>query len=286
MNKPTIHNPTNFDPANYEINGYFDNTPPRYIFGMPKASYKEIKEQWEMERDELFPEGNFHQCQHCGNRNVRFVVSCLHEPTGKNICLGDICVARLNFSNYDAFQAARLRSEAAANAKAYKLGLKREAFLKDHSDLKEALDTYNANPEKFKTNQFANNIVQQFNTWANLTERQIAAFIKSLTWENKFEKMKEQQRQNSQFLGAIGERREFTATIKYTKIFDEDGYNPRYYGMGPKQMTVLEDKMGNVLIYWNHLGNKDETVTFKATIKKHNLRDGVKQTILSRAKLI
>jgi hypothetical protein len=276
MHTPTIHNPTNFDPSQYEINGYFDNRPPYKIFGQSAKEYKLMQQQWEMEREELFPDHNDHRCEHCGQPNVRFVISCTHTPTNKNICFGDICVARLNFPNYDKFQAARLRAEAAAKAKEYKRGLERKLFLSTRPALRKAIARFNKTPEKFSP--FARDIVAKFNQWGNMSERQEAAFIKSLDWKNSFEAEKERQRKTSRHVGTIGARIAFdNAEIKHTQ--------PTRSSFGPGHFTVIEDCAGNSIICFAYLGEKGSKVSFTAKVKAHNERDGIKQTMVNYAKL-
>ena len=54
---------------------------------------------------------------------------------------------------------------------------------------------------------------------------------------------------------------------------------------GPVYIHILNDAEGNVIVYKGNkrlTGEKGEVVTFKATIKAHDARDGVAQTILAR----
>lgn len=89
---------------------------------------------------------------------------------------------------------------------------------------------------------------------------------------------------NRTFVGKVGERAEFTAKIVMTREFQGQSFS--YYDSGVRTMTVLEDANGNKLVYWNALGSKGETLRFKATVKSHDEFRGVKQTTLSRAKVL
>lgn len=82
----------------------------------------------------------------------------------------------------------------------------------------------------------------------------------------------------SQYVGEIGVRQEFTVTIK--KVITGEGY------YGTWVLTISEDADGNVITYFNRIGYEGDKVTFKATIKDHKERDGQKQTVVSRAKLV
>ena len=97
-------------------------------------------------------------------------------------------------------------------------------------------------------------------------------------------KIEAQRVSNSHHIGAIGERREFTGKVVF--VTSGDG------NFGTWFLTGLDTAEGFVL-YWNTLSTTVENfvvnakagdvVTFHARIKDHGERDGVKQTIVSRA---
>lgn len=99
------------------------------------------------------------------------------------------------------------------------------------------------------------------------------------------EAAKEAKAASAQHIGTVGERRDFDLTFKFRTEFD---------GIyGTTFVYVLEDDAGNVIVYkgssrlWNAERNhpeKGERIKFKATIKAHGERDGIKQTIVSRPK--
>ena len=80
----------------------------------------------------------------------------------------------------------------------------------------------------------------------------------------------------SGWIGTVGERRVFTLTIRM--VFEMEGI------YGTSYLHVMHDADGSVVVYkgTNRLGEKGDTVTVKATIKEHDVRDGVKQTKISR----
>src|SRR5262245_20963347 len=83
---PTIHNPTNFEPADYEVRGYYDAKRPEYVFGMPAEGYAEIVRLWEMDMADGFgPDwrSKIYRCTHCGNGHVRWITATTHTPTGE-----------------------------------------------------------------------------------------------------------------------------------------------------------------------------------------------------------
>lgn len=85
----------------------------------------------------------------------------------------------------------------------------------------------------------------------------------------------------SEWVGALGDRIEFTATCIATKS-GEGSYGYWFF-------YALSDADGNTLI---HLGSpldevdRGDTITMRATIKEHSDRDGVKQTRIQRPSVI
>lgn len=80
----------------------------------------------------------------------------------------------------------------------------------------------------------------------------------------------------SGWIGTVGERRMFNLTIRM--VFEMEGQ------YGYSYLHVMNDADGNVVVYkgTNCLGAIDDAVTVKATVKEHDVRDGVKQTKISR----
>jgi len=84
----------------------------------------------------------------------------------------------------------------------------------------------------------------------------------------------------SQFVGEVGERREFDVTVRFSTH-----YETRY---GVTYINVMVDDDGNIIVGkgTKKYGHNGERVRFVATIKQHNVRDGVKQTIVNRPKFL
>jgi hypothetical protein len=81
----------------------------------------------------------------------------------------------------------------------------------------------------------------------------------------------------SGWIGTVGERRDFTLTIR--TVMELDGQ----YGIS--YLHIMKDADGNVVVYKGTkcLGERDDRVTVKATVKEHGERDGVKQTKIARS---
>lgn len=124
--------------------------------------------------------------------------------------------------------------------------------------------------------------------WGKLTERQEAAVLKILA-DNKIRaegRAKVRAEENakaaatSEWIGTIGKRQNFALTIKRVIPLPQSAF-------GPSAVNIMEDANGNVVVYMggSNLGEAGDVILVAATVKKHDTRDGVKQTILQRPKL-
>ncbi len=84
----------------------------------------------------------------------------------------------------------------------------------------------------------------------------------------------------SAYVGDIKDRIEFEAMVEFTKEFDG------FYGTST--VIKLRDLDGNVFTWFAtgcHDVNRGDRVSIKGTVKKHEVYQGTKQTILSRCKI-
>ena len=89
---------------------------------------------------------------------------------------------------------------------------------------------------------------------------------------------KRQQNLTSIHIGAIGDRIEINGTIE--RVVDIE--TP----FGIKSISIIRCN-GNVVVYrGNYLGSKGKKINMIATVIEHGERDGVKQTIVQRPKII
>ena len=96
-----------------------------------------------------------------------------------------------------------------------------------------------------------------------------------------FEKKTEESKitATSEFIGEVGKRQDFVLTLK--KFYTFEG------AWGASNIYVFNDETGNVFIWKTGAYlEKDETYTIKGTIKEHKIFRDVKQTIISRGKVI
>lgn len=86
----------------------------------------------------------------------------------------------------------------------------------------------------------------------------------------------------SEFLGIEGQRMNFEA--KVVKVINlgpsRFAYNQSSY------LTIMVDEKGNLIKYFNYLADEGETIKFKAGVKAHQVYEGKKSTLISRARMI
>ncbi len=171
----TIHNPSQFNPADYVIIDYFDNRAPQFSGGSFQhagavEAFNAVRDAWLAERDTLFPERNCYRCEHCGQANVRWVVAAKHIPTGKHVCFGNECTFRLGFASQSDFRAAQARQRSEARAESIRRLVAREHFIAATHGLAELL----ARAEK-STNPFVRDVVAKLDRWGSLSSAQTSA---------------------------------------------------------------------------------------------------------------
>lgn len=84
----------------------------------------------------------------------------------------------------------------------------------------------------------------------------------------------------SEYIGEIGDRSDFTLTVKKAISL--------YGAYGASTMHIMEDKDGNVFVWTTSAKDLEQGVTYvlKGTIKDHKEYRGVKQTVLTRCKVM
>ncbi len=85
----------------------------------------------------------------------------------------------------------------------------------------------------------------------------------------------------SEFIGVEGQRMDFEA--KVVKVINLGPSKYSYYGSS--YLTILVDAKGNCIKYFNFLADEGETVKFKAGVKAHQVYEGKKSTLISRARI-
>lgn len=132
---------------------------------------------------------------------------------------------------------------------------------------------------------FMGKMAESFYTWGKLSPKQCEAILKGIDaraarraeWADK----KAAIDATREHIGTVGEKT--TITIKVVHIVVLDGT------YGTNYINICEDENNNTIIYKgkaNGFPDKGETATITATIKEHGVRNGVKQTVIQRPKVI
>lgn len=160
------------------------------------------------------------------------------------------------------------------------------AFIGDGRD-------YNDNGRVTYKEGFLGSLAQAYDSFGKLTEGQVNAVRKCIVqreerraeWASKQAALKA----DCKHLGEVGKKITLTLTIRHIVVLD---------GIyGASYIYILEDADKNVVIYkgksdvmgWKPDGSvreKGDTFTVTATVKDHGVRDGVKQTVIQRPKLV
>lgn len=122
--------------------------------------------------------------------------------------------------------------------------------------------------------------------WGGLTDKQTDLVRNALARAEKWE-AERQARYAAQkaedlkggYVGEVRVRMDFTLTVQHVHSYDTD--------FGTTYINVCKDAAGNTVVYKGSNGwMKGETLTVKATVKEHGERDGVKQTMIQRPKVL
>ena len=177
---PTVHNPKNFEPSDYEVVDYLDNNRPLF-FGQDIPSYEQEVKWWETEMLNTFGADwrkKIHHCVHCGNARVRWITATKHIPSGDVVVFGAICTARLGFADKFAFKLAQLQAKAEAGHAKMKIWNARVKFLAANPAIAEAIEQ--VKNEIHAKNFFVKDVLSKLNLYGSLSERQVAAVLSSL----------------------------------------------------------------------------------------------------------
>ena len=131
---------------------------------------------------------------------------------------------------------------------------------------------------------FLGSMAHAFDTYGKLTEKQSAAVLKGVDARQvKLEQWAQERAARdaaSEWIGYIGKRIELTLTVNHVVTLCGN------YGV--TFINLCRDNFDNAVVYKgsNDLKFSGDKLKVKATIKAHETRDGVKQTIIARPKII
>lgn len=261
MSIPTVHNPTNFEPSDYEIFDYLDNKRPVYYGQGIEAFEAEVK-FWESEMESTFgPDWRkkVHHCVHCGNGRVRWITAAKHLPTNDVVVFGSDCTERLGFANKFAWKLAVLKSKAEAGHAKLKIWNARVKFLEANPAFAAAVEQ--AKGELHAKNTFVHDVISKLNQFGSLSERQVAAVLKSLARDIENASRKAIEAETPKGPVPTG-RVTLTGTILSTKVVEG------FYGSTLKMLLGLENGSRVWLTVPSKSGAaKGDTITVVATVE-------------------
>lgn len=122
--------------------------------------------------------------------------------------------------------------------------------------------------------------------WGGLTDKQTDLVRRALARAEERHAKAQQRREerlatdrNSQHIGTIGARLELT--LRCEKVFSFDGF------YGTTYINLCRDEANNVVVYkGSNAFQEGDTFRVKATVKAHEQRDGVAQTLIARPKTL
>jgi hypothetical protein len=167
----------------------------------------------------------------------------------------------------------------------------RKTFERTYADAETVLDfidagrVYDDNGNVSYKEGFLGSLASAYDRFGKLTEGQVNAVRKCIVQRE--ERRAEWASKNAalnadrQHLGTVGQKVTLTLTVVHIVVLD---------GIyGSNYIHICEDTDHNVVIYKGKAADfplKGETATIIATVKEHGVRDGVKQTVIQRPKLM
>lgn len=273
MPRTDIHRPAAIVPADYHfVSVRYDGPNPGEHLALA-GSRKILRDHMDRTGGKYSQHEHGGSCHVCG-AGALYLAIYHHPKTNSYICVGEDCADKLDMYDVDAFAPVR---RAVKDAKEYAAGKAKAERLLTERGLQAALTI---------EHDIIKDLVRKLQQYGDLSDKQWA-FLTKLVEEAPLRTAREEQRKAvdaaSQHVGTIGDRRDFVLTVAFIT-----GFNTQF---GFTNVIGMRDEQGNLYIYKGtsmiyNAEQKDaakgDTLTFKATIKEHGEREGVKQTILSR----
>jgi hypothetical protein len=163
--KPTIHNPSQFNPQDYTVVDYIDSgeiaaiwsgynqlassarelgdlsfEQIRAAYAQAQADEKAVRDQYE----KYFGVRNAPtQCQHCGQGRAKYFAVAYHKPSDKHIAVGHICADNRLGLTLDEYRFDRLKERAAAIRTEQKRDAALAQLAETDAELADAIDAAN-----------------------------------------------------------------------------------------------------------------------------------------------
>lgn len=133
-----------------------------------------------------------------------------------------------------------------------------------------------------ENNDFVNSLIGSIEKYGSLTERQMSALERVISFHNKPVPVS-----TSQHVGSVGARMEFK--VKVERVVFIGLVKNGWYSHANKYLYIFVDENGNTLKWFTTGGgaiDKGDELVIKGTVKGFDEYKGVKQTTLTRCKVV
>jgi hypothetical protein len=179
--------------------------------------------------------------------------------------------------------------------RAKRAGAKREAYLAQPGK-PELIASLQAAAAAERNYGFMSKLFDSYQDWGSLTDNQEAAVVRILAQRKEQDAARAAENavkaDQSNFVGEIGVRGQFELVVVRNWVFNSQRRHS-YYDSGERFGYELADAEGNVFIYIGSqlkgplsYAEKGDRLVLKAGIKDHNVRDGIRQNLLNRPKVV
>lgn len=278
MARTDIHRPSVINPADYNLIGF------RYVGRNADMTMAFANSRSVVAEHMAKTGGKYSNHEHGGTCYVcgayAMTLAVYHHPkTNTYICTGEDCADKMDLAT-DGIDLFRKNMKSLANVYAGKR--KAEKTLADLG-LSRAWEIFNLDPKdkEFEEGTITSIVINTIR-YGSISDKQVA-FVKSLIEkiDNRAALKAEREKQNaiSNYVGKVGQRIDIVGTIYFVRTFDS--------AYGVTTITGIRDNVGNVFIQKGvRIGDKNDQVSLKATIKDHKVYEGLKQTIITRPKVM
>ena len=278
-----IHRPAAIRPEDYEFVSMMvandQSVDGAYALAEARATFNQHME--------CHPGAQFSGHEHGGTCHVcgayaRTTAIFYHADTNSYVRMGQDCAATVGMGVVGAFRAARTEAEAMRKSTRGKLLAKGKLA---EAGLDRAWDIYSATERsgyRYEENTITD-IVSKLVRYGAISDAQ-DAFLRKLLGQIDTRAVVDAERAAkaaaSQHVGVVGDRHRLVLRVRLVRSFES--------AFGIIWLHVCEDADGNVVIYKGskELAARGETVTVDATVTEHGEREGVKQTIIKRPKIV
>ena len=222
-------------------------------------------------------------CHVCG-AHARTTAIFYHADTNSYVRMGQDCAAKVGMGVDDAFRAARTEADALRKSTKGKLLAKAklaEAGLDRAWDIFAETERAGYRYEETTISDIVGKLVR-YGSISDAQQGFLAKLLAKLDGRAAADAERAAKNAKSQHVGVVGDRHRFVLCVRIVRSWDS------MMGYGMTYLHVCEDADGNVVVYKGskELAARGETVTVDATVTEHGEREGVRQTIIKRPKII